>query len=258
MSYIATLAACLLGRLQPDDLYITPKGSSHGANNHFPIELYQKKTRAYRQVDLTIDDWVSWHKDAVQKFSKDNLCIVKDGWVNLGTMNWEKCINSTDSMVIVSHCDSELDWFYCWFSMVDKIPKHIYHKLSQRSILWPKLWKLLSKQKKLAEMISAMPIYPLGDTPKFNVPTLYSPVTRVLDNDFPIILHDFLMTQQLKSNMTREISDFHNVFVSKQFDNFKKAKDIVNRKRWKSNGPFDDILFGWLDSRSHEPKDIWS
>lgn len=256
MSYIATLAACLLGRLKPNDLYITPKGSSHGANLHFPVELY-KLPNAYGNTEpLTKDDWSAWHRDAVQRFSQEGLCIVKDGWVKLGRANWEDCVNAVESIAVVSHCNSQLDWFYCWFNMVDKIPKHIYYRLSQRSMLWPKLWKQLSKQKKLSEMIAAMPIYPLDDSPRFNVPSLCLPATGVLDYDFPMILSDFLRSQHLRTELTREIFDFHDTFVTKQLINLKKADDLLQGHRWKANGPFDDILFGWLDS--HEPKDIWS
>jgi len=258
MSYIATLASCLLGRLQPDDLYITPKGSSHGANLHFPVELYKLSDAQGNTDPLTKDDWREWHRDVVQKFSQDGLCIAKDGWVKLGRSNWEDCVNAVESLAVVSHCDSQLDWFYCWFNMVDKIPKHIYYRLSQRSMLWPKLWKQLNKRRKLSEMIEAMPIYPIGDSPRFDVPSLCLPATSVLDDNFPRVLSDFLMSQQLRTSLNDEIFDFHDAFVAKQLNNLKKAENLVQGLRWDSNGPFDDILFGWLDSRSHEPKDIWS
>ena len=250
MSYIATLAACLLGRLRPDNHYITSKGSSHGANPHFPVELYKRTDYHGQAQALTKDDWTAWHADAIQGFSRDGLCIAKDGWVKFGRTNWEDCVNAIDSIAVVSHCDSQIDWFYCWFNMVDKIPKHMYYRLSQRSLLWPKLWKKLNKRKKLSEMIAAMPIYPLGDSPRFHVPSLCLPATGVLDDDFPRILSNFLRSQQLQTDLTQEIIDFHAVFTSKQLDNFAKAQVLIQGRRWQSTGPFDDILFGWLDSSS--------
>lgn len=247
MSYIATLAACLLGRLKPKDGFITSKGSSHGANGHFPVELYNKQGC---DSLLTKDDWKIWHEDAVKEYGSNGLCIVKDGWVKLGTKEWENCVNQLDySIAIVSQCDNQLDWLYAWFNMVDKIPKHIYYRLRQKSIYYPKMWNLLSKHKKIAEMIAAMPIYPLGDNPNFSVPSLHLSATDVLDNDFPKKISEFLDLQGLNTVISEEILRWHDTFVAKQQMNLMKARLIMNGDRWKAQGPFDHILFSWLDSQ---------
>ena len=245
MSYIATLASCLLGRIQPNCDFITLKGSSHGANQHFPIELFSSSI----QGDLNIQDWKRWHAKVLEEYGRNGICVVKDGWVKLGRDKWEYCVNSTDSIAVVSNCDTPLDWLYAWFNMVDKIPKHIYYRLRQRSILYPKLWNRLGKRKKIVELKNAMPIYPLGDTPKFNVPTLDLPATKILEQDFPSHLSDFLDSQGMKSLVTTEISKLHDTFVSKQQINFMKAKSILKGDRWEPNGPYDEILFSWLDQR---------
>ena len=248
MSYIATVAACLTARISPDLSFITARGSSHGANRYFPIELYCPDDSA-----ITIDAWKNWHGNAVRDFSKDGLCIVKDGWVKLGRHSWEECINGIDCMTVTSHCDDPLDWYYAWFNMVDKIPKHIYYRLSQRSIFYPKLWKLLNKPKKISEMVVAMPVYPLGDSPRFTVPSLYLPATDILNAAFPARLSSFLQQQDIRSTMTNGIQRFHDVFVTKQQKNLMKAELMVEGKRWKAQGPYDEILFRWIDNSGFNP-----
>lgn len=248
MSYIATLASCLIGRIDPDDQYITIKGSSHGANKHFPIELNQTKTQNHRPLDLGEADWKEWYDKAISDFTINDVCVIKDSWFKFGRENWENQINQSNCLAIVSTTEDIEDWLYCWFNMVNKIPKHIYYKLRERSQLYPKLWKQLSKKKKLSEMADMMPIYPLGGTPNLDIPTLYVPAHRVIDVDFPKQVASFLNEQGIQARITDPIVSLHARFSEMQKDSIIKARLLLDRKTCDPAGPFDHILCQWYHS----------
>lgn len=245
MTYIATLAACLLGRIDPHNQYITIKGSSHGANKFFPIEFYQSKDKDHRPLGLNDNDWIEWYNKALYDFTIDDICIIKDSWFKYGKTNWEKQINNADNLAIVSTADELGDWLYCWFNMVNKIPKHIYYRLRERSQLYPKLWKNISKKKKIIEMSGQMPLYPLGDSPTLSVPTLYINARGVIGDNFPDKVSKFLNDQGMNAKINQPILDLHARFSSLQKDCILKTDLLLKQKICNPTGPYDHILCDW-------------
>lgn len=246
MSYIATLVSLMLGRLDVSRDYLTLKGSSHGANKYFPVELYQKQVVEHRQLELTKEDWRLWHQKAMQDYTIEGICVIKDSWLKLGKNNWQDLVNETTSIAIVSTVDDPIDWLYCWYNMVSKIPKHVHNSLRDRSSLYPKIWKQLSRKKKLSEMSAAMPLYSISDTPVFKVPSLTLSVREILKPNFPLKIKNFLDDQKIHAKLDNSIIKFHEEFSFMQSGNLTKALKSVGNGQCNPQGPFDEILCEWF------------
>ena len=248
MTYLATLASMLLGRIIPNDEYITSSGSSHGANQYFQPELYNPNLGPdHRDLPITSELWRAWHREALERYSIDGLCIAKDGWTKFGQSNWEKELNVLDCLLIISSPNTKLDWIYCWLNMVDKIPRHVYTTLMHRSKMWPKLWKLMPKSKRIDYLTAEMPIHPLVEDIRVNKPTLRILTTEILEDRFVDRMQDFLAQQSLASEITDEIREFHSRFVDKQMANLDLAHEISSGK-YPNRGPYDLILRRWLET----------
>ena len=129
--------------------------------------------------------------------------------------------------------------------MIQKIPKHVHDTLSMRSKLYPKLWRKLNRSKKISELAAAMPIYTLGNTPHFTIPTLYVPASEVIGEGFPHRLSDFLNWHGMHAEISSSILDFHFKFSSMQRKTLSNAIELLREKNCKPQGPFDQILCKW-------------
>lgn len=249
MTYVATLAACLLGKLEPTTDFITDSGSAHGANLHFPKELNPGRadptTHKFRPI--TIDTWQDWY-ESTQSWEKP--VIAKDNWTNFGESNWEKVLKPLDCAVILSSPSTDLDWFYCWFNMLEKIPKHAYMHLMLKSKYHPKLWNKFQKKHRIMAFREAMPLYPMRENINLaGIPNFRFATTEVLDELFPWRVLDFLWSIELDAKMTKDIAEYHRNFRVRQQGNFTLAQRLSLGERWTARGPWDEILFDWLDSR---------
>ncbi len=97
-----------------------------------------------------------------------------------------------------------------------------------------------------------MPIFPINENLTLNCPVYRFPTTKILDENFPNFLHEFLQANNLKSKVTDDLLYFHNYFVTNQKTNYNMALELINNKRWKSRNMFDTILFNWLDTNPWE------
>ena len=134
--------------------------------------------------------------------------------------------------------------------MIDKVPSHAYKRLMEKSRFYPKLWNNITKQLKISEMINSMPLYGIDRGPDTVKPTLKTNALTVLDEDYPLRIKEFLDSQGFNTKLDDTILRFHKYFTDKQRGNQDKALALSSGKRWKSRGPFDDVLFGWCDKSS--------
>ena len=252
MSYIATLASCLLGRIPLRYDYITIKGSSHGADPNFPLDFDSQKVENYRPVAPNHEEYYLWHKTALDRYSKDGLCVIKEGWHKYGADMWSERLTEIDNISIISKMDDLTNMFYCWFNAVDKIPIHVYKRLRDKSKLWPSLWWKVNQKVRLRELSLAMPLYSMTSGPSTDKPCLRINAIDVLGDDFPILVDGFLNQQGLRSTITNEIIDYHRHFSSLQQENLKKAQSIASKKTWKPTSKFEQILFDWYDRTLNE------
>lgn len=247
MSYIATLASCLLGRIPLRYDYITIKGSSHGADPNFPADLDGLKVENYRPVAPTHEQYYAWHRSAIDRHSKDGLCVIKEGWHKYGADMWSERLSEIDNISIISKMDDLTNMFYCWFNAVDKIPLHVYKKLRDKSRLWPDLWWKISQEKRLTEMSMAMPLYSMTFGPNTDKPCLRINSIDVCDLGFPSLVHDFLRKQGCNSTISKEIKDYHEHYSSLQQKNRRKAHALASGQIWEPTSKFERILFDWYD-----------
>ena len=247
MTYIATLASCILGRLAPSYDFITSSGSSHGADQFFPPDLDSHRTHLYRPAKPTDHEWNQWYEKALRDYAKDGICIIKEGWQKYGIDRWEKRFDVLDCICIISSMDSKADLIYCWLNMIDKIPTHAHKRLIEKSRFYPKLWNTIPKHLKISEMINNMPLYDIDCGPMTLKPNFKTNALTVLDNDYPQKIQEFLDSQGFDTKIDESIIRFHKYFTDKQRENQKKALELSSGKKWKSRGPFDDVLFGWYD-----------
>jgi len=252
MSYIATLASCLLGRLPPSDKFITPNGSSHGADRYFPPDFDTPRIDNYRPATPSDEEWRTWHLNAIEKYSKDGLCIVKEGWQKYGAEKWQSRLDDEYSISVISTMDDMTNLFYCWFNAVDKIPKHVYSRLMEKSKLWPRMWWKVNQKIRLSEMSMCMPLYQIGTAPHTTMPSLRIAAIDVISADFPSLLFDFLNAQGLHPIIDDDILAFHSKFSARQKGNLNRALALANKQRWKPRGKFDQILFDWYDRNLNE------
>ena len=252
MSYIATLASCMLGRLSPSDSFITPNGSSHGADLHFPPDFDTPRIDNYRPAVPSDEEWRAWHERAIERYSKDGLCVVKEGWQKYGTERWQSRLDDEKSIAVISTMDDLTNLFYCWFNAVDKIPKHVYSRLREQSKLWPSLWWKVNQKVRVKEMSMCMPLYQIGTAPHTLRPNLRIAAVDVISDVFPMQLKEFLRSQDLQPLLDEDILAFHYKFAARQKNNLDKAIALANKQRWKPRGKFDQILFDWYDRNLNE------
>lgn len=246
MSYVATLVASLIGRIEATPAYITKSGSAHGANIHFPTEFHiVNDPVTYKPKVLTVANWHDWHSNILK--TQPDPAIVKDGWVQFGERNWESVLEQINCSVLLSVPNTDLDWYYCWFNMVDKVPKHVYKTLMHKSRYHPKVWYLFKKQHRMMALSESMPIYPLRDDLHITAPNMRFGTTQILTDEFPELVEQFLKREGYSATLTPQIADYHHEFIARQEPNYSLAERLSNGQRWTSRGPWDDILFAWLD-----------
>jgi len=257
MSYIATLASCLTGRLQPNDSFITFSGSCHGADRYFPVDFDSPRIDNYRPVPPSDEEWKVWHQKAIEDYSNDGLVIIKEGWQKYGADKWQLMLNDVNSLSVISRMDDYVNLFYCWYNMVDKIPSHVYRRLREKSRLWPNLWWKVTKKMRVHEMCMAMPLYEMGTAPNPSKPNLMINSTDVIKDNFPTILCDFLNNNNINAQVNNEILTFHSKFSIRQQNNLEKAKLLASgNHRWKPMGKFDLILNDWYDRTFLDHSDL--
>ncbi len=240
MTYLGVLTKLLLGHLSITNEYITKNGSAHNADAHFPTQLYEQQ------------NWENWLKYAHKTYSINDVCIIKDGWGCTSLDIWQHNINlSNQIQCVISSPITKLDWIYSWLSYSQKMPAHLYGHLKTKNILFP-IWHMLSNKHKLKSFNKSMPIFPINENLTLNCPVYRFPTTKILDENFPNFLHEFLQANNLKSKVTDDLLYFHNYFVTNQKTNYNMALELINNKRWKSRNMFDTILFNWLDTNPWE------
>jgi hypothetical protein len=237
MTYIGLLTKLLLGHIAPNTSFITVSGTAHGANTLFPALLRRN------------DDWDHWFNNSLTNYSKDDVCVIKEGWGRLKIYEWERRLNSqTSAICLLSSPVEKVDWYYSWFNAIHKLPFYTFSLLHQGNILFPKVWWMLPKKHKIKALTMGMPAFDLVEDMKLSIPHCRFPTTHILRDDFPEIVHSFLLTQGLSSQLTTEINEFHSSFTAKQQTNYELAKKLAAGERWEPRGPFDKILFDWLDT----------
>jgi hypothetical protein len=240
MTYLGLLTKVLLKQVPINTNFITVSGSAHGSNSYFPSEIGYK---------FSVNEWDNWHQHALVNYTTDNICVIKDGWGHYSLDNWEKKLNSLDNTIcILASPVTKLDWYYCWFNMVSKIPKHVYTHLKYKSPLFPKIWHVLPKKHRIKGLTLAMPIHPLDETMNLSIPFYRFAATELLDITFPKKIYLFLKQRGYDVELTPEVLTFHANFVSHQQTSLRLATDLVNSIKWPSRGPFDEILFEWIDT----------
>ena len=252
MSYIATLASLLLDRIPMDYGYITIKGSSHGADSYFPLDFDSLRVENYRPAEPTDTEYYAWHNTALDRFSKDGLCVIKEGWHKYGADMWSRRLVELDNISIISKMDDLTNLYYCWFNAVDKIPGHVYARLREKSKLWPALWWKVDQKIRIRELSLAMPLYSLTPGPQTDKPCLRINAIDVNKDDFPVLVNDFLIQQGQKSTITDDILEYHKHFASLQQRNLNKAIALASNQKWKPTGKFEQILFDWYDRTLNE------
>lgn len=246
MSYVATVVASLIGRIEATPSYITKSGSAHGANMYFPVEFHSANDpTTHKPKVLTVANWHDWYQDIIA--TQPSPAIVKDGWVKFGERNWESVLEQIDCTVLLSAPQTDLDWYYCWFNMIDKIPRHVYKTLMHKSVYHPRLWHKFKKHHRVMALAEAMPIYPLRDDLHLTVPNLRYGTTEILADDFPVRVADFLIANGHDAALTKEIVSYHCEFIARQAGNYSLAKKLASGQRWAPRGPWDAILFSWMD-----------
>ena len=246
MSYVATLVASLIGRIEATPAYITKSGSAHGANGYFPTEFHLVNDPiTYKPKVLTVANWHDWYDNIIK--TQLSPVIIKDSWVQFGERNWESVLEQINCSALLSVPDTDLDWYYCWFNMIDKVPRHVYKTLMHKSRYHPKIWHLFKKHHRMIALAEEMPIYPLRDDLHITAPNLRFGTTQILVDDFPKKVEQFLLSQGHNAVLTDNIMNYHHEFVARHEPNYTLAQKLANGQRWTSRGPWDDILFAWLD-----------
>lgn len=253
MSYLALLVHCLVRKEQFRDEYFTSSGSSHGADHLFSDHMDSTSLdENYRPLPLTLRELQEWHKQSLDHYSRDNICIMRSGWNAAYPETWQQALNSIDeALVMISSPNSKLDWIYCWLNTVNKVPGHVYRTLQQRSKFYPKMWardkiSMLPRHIKMEEMISAMPAHPLTENIATNKPTLRFLTTEILDENFPMQLANFLSRNGIRTYLNDDIFRWHANFASKQMPNYRRATELSQGKKLEPRGPFDEILMEYL------------
>lgn len=238
MSYLGVLTKILLGHVPVNKNYITDSGSSHNAQTYFPPQNFYNFTK----------DWDNWLKKSIEDYTHNNVCVFKDGWGNTDLDVWEHNINSLpNSLSIVSHPTTKIDYYYSWLNYSSKMPISLYGQLKTKNSLFP-IWHMLKNKHKLAALYTAMPVFPTKVNLNFKIGHIIFPTTTMISDSFPITIHNFLLQHNLQSIMTDEILNFHKFFTSKQIENYELAVNLANNKKWEPRNVFDKILFKWIDT----------
>lgn len=257
MTYLGTLVACLTGQIEPKNSYFTNSGSCHTVEYDFPDLLHKFHTpREFKPIKVDMIRWTNWREFSLKNYSKDNLCIIKEGWSNTDCDIWSEGLNSTEnSYAIISSPNSKLDWIYCWLNQINKTPRHLYKTLLHRSKFFPKIWntdgrlKIVPKHIKIDEMQKAMPSHIIEENIITFRPTFRFRTTDILEEKFPEKLYQFLHHYGIVSNLTPQILAWHNQFRELQQFNFERAKLIAENQSFIPLGPFEEILQRYLTDR---------
>jgi hypothetical protein len=238
-TYFGLLIKILLKHLPADKKFITETGSAHGADSYFPPHI---------PYGFNIENWDNHVSTNIQKYSFENICIFKDSWAIIKPDQLAKKINTLDNaFCLISSPITKLDWYYSWINIVHKLPFGVFGFLKTNSPLFP-LWHMLSNKHKVNALVKAMPVFPLTENMTIEVPYLRVPTTEVLTAEFPIKIHDFLISNGFKSELTNNIFLFHEYFITKQLASYELAKLLDQNIRWESKNLFDKVLFDWLDT----------
>lgn len=253
MSYLSLLVHCMVRNERFRDEYFTFSGSSHGADHLFSGHIDSGRMDAnHRYMPASPGDWNAWQGKSLEQHSRDGICIMRSGWTVASPGVWQDGVNSLDqALMIISSPNTKLDWLYCWFNMVDKIPIYVYWTLQQRSKFYPNMWsrgrpKGIPRYAKLGEMVNAMPVHPLRENITVNKPTFRFMTTEMLDENFPLHLGNFLSANGIRAHLNDDIFAWHRKFASKQMPNYLRAKDLAQGHAMESRGPFDDVLLRYL------------
>lgn len=240
MTYLAVLTRMLLKQMDVNKEYITPSGSVHFANVKF--------NKPYIK-----EEWHFWLDNCLKNYTIDNTCIIKNEWDLQTQENWQEYVNTTkNAYCIISSPTTKLDYYYCYFNMLSKIPRHIYRRLVHTNFVPEKLLKNLTKKQKINLLSYLMPLHPIRETMNITVPYFRFPTTNILNNNFVFEVDTFLSKNNFKSYVTDEILDFHNYYVNKQIKNFELAQKLAANELWEPRGPFDQILFNWIATNPWE------
>ena len=244
MTYIGVLTKLLLNQISVKNDIITTSGSAHGANPYFPPELGDM---------FNINEWDKWYNYALNHFTIDDVCIIKDGWGLLTLEEWSNYLNSKPNAIcILSNSNTKLDWCYCYLNMITKIPKHIVYRLKDRHSNAHALWKKLKKNQKIKLLTHLMPLHDLHEEFHLKIPTYDFPTTAVLNANFVFELDSFLKGLNFKTNINEDIVSFHNNFIALQKSNLTLAHKLANNDYWEPRGPLDKILFDWMKTNPWE------
>lgn len=254
MTYLGTLVACLTGQIEPKSSYFTQKGSCHAVEYVFPDLLHKFHTPVeFKPIMVDNGRWQQWHDFSIKNFSRNDICIIREGWTNTDDNVWSEGINSLEnSYAIISSPNSKLDWIYCWLNMADKSPVHLYKTLLHKSKFFPKIWnsdnrlKILPKQVKIDEMKKSMPSHVVRENTIIARPNFRFMTTDILKETFPSELNNFLKHNGIVSNLSLNISIWHNEFIALQQENLNRAKLLTSGINLRARGPFDEILQDYL------------
>ncbi len=240
MTYIALLAKLLLQHLPVKYDYIDNAGSAHNAEKFLPPHL---------EFNF-VANWDRWLKSAIDNYTQNNICVIKDGWGSTDLNVWEEKLNSIDNNIcIISSPISKVDWYYCWLNYGQKVPLGLYGQLKVKNVLLP-IWHMLNNKHKLKSFSKSMPVFPLKENLKLQCNTFRFPTTDILDVEFPSKLANFLKNHN--TLLSKEIIEFHNYFISKQLQNYNLSVKLANNERWEPRNLFDKILFDWIDTNPWE------
>lgn len=260
MSYLGTIVSALLGRIELRSNMITSNGTSHGANPNFPVEFYNPISVDHKRGPIDHTMWMDWYQNARNNHASDGILVLKDGWYLYGDRNWGKSMDSIpDSCVIVSSPNTRVDWIYCYLQMSRKIQRHLYCSLREKSPLYPKLWKMLKKTKRMSELSSSMPGHPLRENIISRHPLYRFHTTDLFSETWIDSIIEFLADQGYSPEKTKTILDFHQLFLGKQKNILLRAKQIADGHL--SLDPaniWEEILFDFLSRQNPWDCDVIS
>jgi hypothetical protein len=239
MSYIGVLSKLLLRHLSIEKNLITFIGSAHGADGYFPPNIPH---------NFKFKNWDSWFVYNLKNFSYNDTCVFKDSWINFTQDQWEKKLNFLEKTIcLISSPKAKIDWYYAWISLMHKMPTSLYGHLKLKSPLFP-IWHMLNNKHKFNALLKTMPVFPIKENIKLTCDHLRFATTDILEKDFPLKIHNFLIEHNHKSLITNEIFNYHNYFISKQKQNYELALQLDQNIRWEPRNMFDKILFDWIDT----------
>lgn len=242
MTYLGLLTKLLLKHLPINYDYIDDRGRAH------PVERFLPPHVEYNYFS----NWDDWFKKSLIEFTVSDVCVFKDSWASTDLKIWESKLNSIENTAaIISNPLKKVDWYYSWLNCIDKIPIALYGHLKKNSSLFP-IWYMLTKKHKILALQKSMPVFPIKENMNLKIPHFRFQTTSLLNENFPELLQAFLLTEELKTDITKELMDFHVYFIKKQFKNLKLAQKLEQNKFWEPRNMFDELLFRWIDTNPWE------